>query len=152
MACWWQWSWYSQIKKVKLCLINKLWLETAIASTIVRHLYDLARPLTKFDSPTFVSKLEEGWEPGSTKRWPSARKGKPGVGETEIYRTGMKLFVLWEQLLLQTKKNLQLRFWVVTFQGGSADSPNILLSRRFMHSQLLGDQNYHHRHYYNHHH
>ena len=42
---------------------NKLWLETAIASTIVRHLYDFARPLTKFDSPTFVSKLEEGFEP-----------------------------------------------------------------------------------------
>ena len=67
----------------------------------------------------------------------------------------MKLFVLWEQkypkqLLMQTKKNLQLRFWVVTFQGGSAESPSILLSRRFMHSQLLGDQNYHHRRHYYH--
>jgi len=50
------------------------------------------------------------------------------------------------------KKYLQLRFWVVTFQGGSAESPSIPLSRRFMHSQLLGDQNYHHRHYCDHHH
>ena len=70
----------------------------------------------------------------------------------------MKLFVLGKGIKIpQTtsdadKNYLQLRFWVVTFQGGSAESPSILLSRRFMHSQLLGDQNYHHRRYYYNHH
>ena len=63
----------------------------------------------------------------------------------------MKLFVLCKGIKIpQTnsdadKNYLQLRFWEVTFQGGSAESPSILLSKRFMHSQLLGDQNYHHR-------